>query len=217
MSIRVLIADDHPLVRDGLRFAIERNGKVIEVVGEASDGLEALRAAEKTPVDVFILDITMPRLNGLETTRELIKRSSAHKIIILSFHDSETIVEEAMRIGARGYLTKETASHNVVEAITRVYAGDYYLSPDITYVLVENIRRGRKEPGYSKRIITITRQERLVLQLIAEGRTTKEIAVHWGRTVNTVQSHRKNLMAKLNIHKDTDLVRYAIREGILKL
>jgi DNA-binding NarL/FixJ family response regulator len=217
MSIRVLIADDHPLVRDGLRFAIDRSDKGIEIVGEASDGLETLSVAEKNPVDVFILDVTMPRLNGLETARELIRRYPACRIIILSMHDSQAIIEEAIKVGAHGYLTKETASRIVVDAICELFAGGFYFSPDITHVLVDKFRMGGRKPGYSKRIAYLTSQERIVLQRIAEGRSTKEIAADLGRTVNTVQSHRKNLMAKLNIHKETDLVRFAIKEGIAKL
>lgn len=217
MSIRVLIADDHPLVRDGLRFSIERSGRNIEVVGEASDGLEVLKTATKQPVDVFILDITMPRLNGLDAARELIKRHSSAKIIILSLHDSSAFVEEAMEAGARGYLTKETASRNVVEAVCEVYAGRFYLSPDIAHFVVEKALRGAEKNRDVRRGAALTTQERKVLQLIAEGRTTKEIASELRRSVNTIHAHRKNLMAKLDIHKQTDLVRFAVKEGIAKL
>ena len=217
MSIRVLIADDHPLVRDGLRFVIERSDKGIEVVGEASDGLEALKVAEGNPVDVFILDVTMPCLNGLETARELIRKHPACRIIMLSIHDSQAMIEEAIKAGAHGYLTKEAAGRIMVDAICEVFAEGFYFSPDITHVLVDKFRMGgRRKPGFSKRVAYLTSQERIVLQRIAEGLTTKEIAADLGRTVNTVQSHRKNLMAKLNIHKETDLVRFAIKEGIAK-
>jgi DNA-binding NarL/FixJ family response regulator len=216
VSISVLIADDHPLVRDGLRFSIERSGANIKIMAEASDGLEALQIAKRNSVDVFILDITMPRLNGLDVTRELIRRHSEAKIIILSLHNSRAFVDEAMKAGARGYLTKETASRNVVEAISEVHVGNYYLSPEISVYMVD------KALGYTKNNRAalkdvLTGQERKVLQLIAEGRTSKEIASELGLQANTIHAHRKNLMAKLRIHKETELVRFALREGIAKL
>ncbi len=216
MNISVLIADDHPLVRDGLRFSVERSGKNIEISGEAADGLEVLQIAKKHPIDVFILDIIMPRLNGLDTARALIKMHPGSKIIILSIHDTRSLVEEAMELGVHGYLTKETASRNVVEAICEVHAGRYYLSPDIAHIMVEKALSGSRKSPILK-ISTLTVQERKVLQLIAEGRTSKEIASELGCAANTIHAHRKNLMTKLGIHKGTDLVRFAIKEGIAKL
>jgi DNA-binding NarL/FixJ family response regulator len=216
VNITVLIADDHPLVRDGLRFSIQRSGKNIEVVGEAADGLEVLQIARMHPIDVFVLDITMPRLNGLDTARELIKRYPAAKTIILSIHDSRSLVEEAMAAGVYGYLTKETASRNVVDAICEVYAGHYYLSPDVAHFMVEKaLTTGRETHTVRKSVLTT--QEKKVLQLIAEGRSAKEIASELGSAVNTIHAHRKRLMNKLGIHKGTDLVRFAIKEGIAKL
>jgi DNA-binding NarL/FixJ family response regulator len=217
MSIRVLIADDHPIVRDGLRLSLERSGRDVKVVGEAANGVEVLELAKIRRVDVFILDITMPRLNGLDTARELLKRRSTARIIILSLHDSRALVEESMEVGARGYLTKETASRNVTEAVCEVYAGRFYLSPEITHIMVERhqLRGGKR--GVFAPAQALTAHERRVLQLIAEGRTTKEIATELCRSIDTVHTHRKNLMAKLEIHKETDLVRYAVKEGISKL
>jgi len=217
MSIRILIADDHPIVRDGLRLSLERSGREVKVVGEAADGVEVLELAKTCRVDVFILDITMPRLNGLDTARELIKRRRTARIIILSLHDSRALVEEAMAIGARGYLTKETASRNVTEAVCAVYAGRYYLSPEIAHIMVERHQRSGGKGGVMEPVPALTAHERRVLQLIAEGRTTKEIAADLGRAIDTIRTHRKNLMAKLAIHKETDLVRYAVKEGISKL
>jgi DNA-binding NarL/FixJ family response regulator len=217
MTIHVLIADDHPLVRDGLRFSIERSGKDVEVVGEASDGVEALERAKTCGADVFILDVTMPRLNGLDAARELLRSRPGARIIILSFHDTRAFVEEAMEAGARGYLTKEAASLNVVEAVCEVHAGRFYLSPDVAHFVVEKALQGTGKTRAARGAAALTTQERRVVQLIAEGRTTKEIASDLGRSANTVQAHRKNLMAKLNIHKETDLVRFALKEGIAKL
>jgi DNA-binding NarL/FixJ family response regulator len=214
VSIRVLIADDHPVVRDGLRFCINRWGADIEIVGEASDGTEVLHMAKKQSIDIFIIDIAMPLLNGLDTTRALLREHPTAKVIILSFHKTRSFVEEAMRAGARGYLTKETASQNVVEAVHEIAAGRFYLSPDIARFMVEF-------PGHRSRanrgIGALTARERRVLQLIAEGKTAKEIASLLSLATNTVHAHRKNLMTKLDVHKQTDLVRIALREGIIEL
>jgi DNA-binding NarL/FixJ family response regulator len=215
VSISVIIADDHPLVRDGLRFSIQRSGKNIEIVGEAADGLEVLQIMKRRPADVLILDITMPRLNGLDTARELIRRHRDAKVIILSIHDSQSLVELAMEIGVCGYLTKETASHHVVEAICEVYAGNFFFSPDIAHFMVEKALSGHNK-GQAIRTAELTIQEKKVLQLIAEGRTAKEIASELGCASNTIRTHRKNLMTKLGIHKNTDLVRFAMKQGIAK-
>jgi DNA-binding NarL/FixJ family response regulator len=218
MSIRVVIADDHPVVRDGLRLMIERSGKDIVVVGEASDGMEVLKTATTSPADVFILDITMPNMNGIESARELLKRSPAAKIIILSLHDTKAMVEEALAAGARGYLTKEAATRNVVEAVTEVHAGHYYLCPQIAHFVVEAGLMGKG--GSRKRgaaPVALTGQERKVLQLIAEGHSNKGIAAKLDVSVNTIHTERNSMMGKLNIHKQADLVRYAIKAGIAKL
>ena len=216
MSIRVVIADDHPVVRDGLRLTIERSGKDIVVVGEASDGMEVLKITE--PADVFILDITMPNMNGIETARELLKRSRAAKIIILSLHDTKGMVEEALAAGARGYLTKEMATQNVIEAVTEVHAGRYFLCPAIAHFVVEAGLMGKKalRKGAATDVV-LTGQERKVLQLIAEGHSNKEIAARLDLSVHTIHTHRNSVMAKLNIHKSADLVHYAIKAGIAKL
>jgi DNA-binding NarL/FixJ family response regulator len=218
MSIRVVIADDHPVVRDGLRMAIERSGKDVVVAGEASDGMEVLKMAGTTHADVFILDITMPNMNGIETARELLKRSPVTKVIMLSLHDTKAMVEAALAAGARGYLTKEMATRNVVEAVTEVHAGHYYLCPMIAHFVVQAGLMGKK--GSRKRGATpvaLTGQERKVLQFIAEGHSTKEIAAVLKLSVHTIHAHRNSVMAKLNIHKQADLVRYAVKAGIAKL
>ncbi|MFH1022181.1 MAG: response regulator transcription factor [Planctomycetota bacterium] len=217
MSIRVLIADDHPVVRDGLRMVIERSGKDITIVDDVSDGMEVLKTARTNPADVYILDITMPNMNGIETARELLKKDPATKIIMLSLHDTKEMVEMAMKVGARGYLSKETATRNVVDAVSEVHAGRFYLSPSISHFIVEaglNKGKGVRNSGVAS---PLTGQERKVLQLIAEGHSNKEIAALMGLSVNTVHAHRNALMAKLDIHKQAGLVRYAIKAGIAKL
>jgi DNA-binding NarL/FixJ family response regulator len=217
-AIRVFIADDHPVVRDGLRLTIERSRQDIVVVGEASDGMEVLKAARTKPADVFILDITMPNLNGIETARELLKRAPAAKVIMLSLHSTKAVVEEALAAGARGYLTKETATRNVVEAVTEVHAGRYYLCPMVVHFVMEAGFIGRKGSRLRGAAPAgLTAQERKVLQLIAEGHSNKEIAALLDLSANTIHAHRNSVMAKLNLHKQTDLVRYAIKAGIAKL
>jgi DNA-binding NarL/FixJ family response regulator len=218
MSIRVVIADDHPVVRDGLRLTIERSGRDIVVAAEASNGMEVLKMARTRPADVYILDITMPNMNGIETTRELLKRSPAAKIIVLSLHDTKGMVEEALAAGARGYLTKELATRTVVEAVIEVHAGRYFLCPRIAHFIVEAGLMGKKfsrerRAGH----VALTGQQRKVLQLAAEGHSNKEIAAMLDLSVNTVHTHRNGVMAKLNIHKQADLILYAIRAGIAKL
>ena len=218
MAIRVIIADDHPVVRDGLRMTIERSGKDIKIVGEASDGMEVLKMARTKPADVYILDITMPNMNGIETTRELLKRSPAAKVLILSLHDTKGMVEEALAAGARGYLTKEMATRTVVDAVTEVHAGRYYLCPMIAHFVVQAglmVKKVSRKRGGAP--VTLTGQERKVLQLIAEGHSNKETAAMLDLSVNTIHAHRNSVMAKLDIHKQADLILYAIRAGIAKL
>ncbi|HXP61327.1 MAG TPA: response regulator transcription factor, partial [Dongiaceae bacterium] len=192
--------------------------KDIAIVGEAADGMEVLEMARKKPADVFILDITMPKLNGIEATRELLRTSPGAKIIMLSLHDTKAMVEATMSAGARGFLTKETATRNVVDAVTEVHAGRYYLCPAIAHFVVEAslVRKGSaRRRGTAP--VALTGQERKVLQLIAEGGSTKEIAALLGLSVNTIHAHRNRVMAKLNLHKQSDLIRYAIKAGIAKL
>jgi two-component system, NarL family, response regulator NreC len=212
----VLIADDHPVVRDGLRFVIGRAGRDIEIVGEAADGLRVLELVDRIPVDVVILDITMPRLNGLDAARELVRRHPRTKILFLSLHSSPALVEEALGTGGQGYLTKATAGSHVAEAVRRVHAGRLYLSPDVA-PLVAQRRPHRRGAVVPRSAASLTQHERQVLQLIVEGRTTREIAADLGRAVETVRSHRRNLMAKLGVHKETTLVRVAVALGITKV
>jgi len=216
MKIRVLIADDHPVVRDGLRFSLSRANREIEIVAEAEDGVAAAALARTLTPDVVVMDITMPRLNGLEAARDILGRNPAAKIIILSLHDTRVLVEEAINAGVRGYLTKETASRDIAQAVAEVHAGRFFLSPSIAHVLVEmGLGRGRTAET-ARRGAALTPRERRVLQLIAEGRTGKEIAAELGISPNTVHAHRTSLMTKLGLHKQTDLARFAVKEGLAK-
>ena len=217
MTIRVVLVDDHPVVRDGLRFALERSGHGIEVVGEAGDGQVLLELAPLTRADVYVVDVTMPLLNGIEATRALLQQDPSARVIMLSLHNSDAVVGEALRAGAKGFLTKETATRHVVDAILEVHQGRCYLSPDIASYMVRAFLGACAPDALRGAPSTqLTPRETRVLQLIAEGHTGKEIAVLLDISPNTVNKHRTHLMDKLDIHDQVGLARYALREGIAK-
>ena len=207
MPVRILLAEDHMIVRQGLRALLEQAGMV--VIGEASDGHEALQRAHEHPPDVAVLDIAMPHLNGLETAKRLRETMPQTKIVLLTMHTEEPYVLEALQAGAVGYVLKTQAAGDLVQAIRDVLQGAVYLSPRVTNAVVQAyLTRASLPPD------PLTSREREVLQRIAEGQTTKEIAAHLGLSVKTVESHRINLMRKLDIHETATLVRYAIRRGL---
>ena len=207
MPVRILLAEDHMIVRQGLRALLEQAGMV--VIAEASDGHEALRRAHEHPPDVAVLDIAMPHLNGLETARRLRETVPQTKIVLLTMHTEEPYVLEALQAGTVGYVLKTQAAGDLVQAIRDVLQGAVYLSPRVTNTVVQAYLTGASLPPDP-----LTTREREVLQRIAEGQTTKEIAAHLGLSVKTVESHRVNLMRKLDIHETATLVRYAIRRGL---
>ena len=207
MPIRLLLAEDHVMVRQGLRALLEQAGMV--VIGEASDGPEALRLARAHQPEVAILDIAMPLLNGLETARRLREAVPQTKTIVLTMHTEEPYVLEALQAGVVGYVLKTQAAVDIVQAIQTALQGAIYLSPRVTNAVVQAYLAGvtlSSDP--------LTSREREVVQRIAEGQTTKEIAAHLGLSIKTVESHRINLMRKLDIHETATLVRYAIRRGL---
>ena len=207
MPIRLLLAEDHVMVRQGLRALLEQAGMV--VIGEASDGLEALRLARAHPPEVAILDIAMPLLNGIETARRLREAVPQTKTIVLTMHTEEPYILEALQAGVVGYVLKTQAAVDIVQAIQTALQGGIYLSPRVTNAVVQAYLAGvtlSSDP--------LTSREREVVQRIAEGQTTKEIAAHLGLSIKTVVSHRINLMRKLDIHETATLVRYAIRRGL---
>ncbi len=209
MPPRVLLADDHALIRQGLKALLESQG--FQVVGEASDGQATLRSAEKTHPDVAILDISMPVLNGIDAARELKKSSPKTKIILLTQHDEDQYVTEALRAGAKGYVLKSQAAEDLVQAIREVCRGSVYLSPSISRSVVDAY--------LSKTYVStdpLSGRERQVLQLVGEGKSTKDIAIQLGISVKTAESHRARLMKKLDIHETASLVRYAIRRGLIQ-
>jgi len=208
MRANVLLADDHQIVRQGVRALLERER--IDVVAEASDGREAVRLAEATRPDVAVLDLSMPTLNGIDAGREILKVSPRTRFLLLTMHTEEHHILEALRAGARGCVTKSQASEHLVQAIREVCADRVYLSPSVSGAVVQAYLAGTALP-YEP----LTARERQVLQLVAEGKTTKEVAVILGISVKTAESHRTRIMEKLDIHSTAGLVHYAIRRGLV--
>lgn len=217
MSIRVMIADDHALVREGIKAVLEKTTSGIKVVAEAADGQELLKIAGYLKADIYLVDITMPQMNGIELTESLIRKDPLSKIIIISMHDDRQSVERALKCGARGYLIKESASDEVVKAIHELLLGKIFLSARVRGFLVDDYGGSRHDYGRDDKFEHLTPKERAVLQLIAESHSSKEVAVKLNMAVATVQAHRKNIMRKLGAHKQSELVRFAIKEGIARL
>jgi len=209
MPLRILLADDHLIVRQGLKTLLEQEH--CTVVAEASDGREAIQLAQKLHPDVAVLDLAMPQLNGLDAAREILKVSPETKTILLTMHTEDPYVVEALRAGVRGYLLKTQASSDLMQAVREVSRGAMYLSPGISGAIVDAYLAKTDFPPDP-----LTPREREVLQLVAEGKTTKEVASILGVSVKTAESHRTRLMEKLDIHDTAGLVRYAIRRGVVQ-
>jgi len=215
LSIRILLADDHRIVREGIRTLLEKHSD-LQVVAEAGHGWEAIKLARELLPDVAILDVTMPELNGMEATRQILDENPAIKVIGLSVHIDKGIASEMFKAGASGYLTKECALEELVKAIRRVMTGQKYLSEAIAesvvgdFVELHSYSDGIKAPK-------LTVKERLILQFIAEGKSTKEIAGDLDLSIKTVETHRLRIMNKLGITNVAGLVKYAIREGLTPL
>jgi len=207
MAMRILLADDHVVVRQGVRVLLEQAGMV--VIGEAAEGSAALRLAHEHQPQVAVLDIAMPQLNGLETARRLRATVPQTKVIMLTMHSEAPYVLEALHAGAVGYVVKTQAAADLVQAIHTTLQGAISLSPQVTNAVVQAYLAGATLPSDP-----LTSREREIIQRIAEGQTTKEIAAALGLSVKTVESHRTNLMRKLDIHETATLVRYAIRRGL---
>jgi len=209
--IRVYFADDHAMIREGLAALLARQDD-IEVVGQCGDGVSVLEQVQQIKPDVLVLDISMPGLNGLDVCRELTRRNKAMAILILTIHDDDQFVARAVEYGASGYLLKESAADELVEAIHSVSRGQLYLGPGISRGALERLADGQADP-YDR----LTTRERQVLQLIAEGKTNRQIAEDLSLAVKTIDTHRMRLMRKLNIHDQTTLVKFAVRKGIVTL
>jgi DNA-binding NarL/FixJ family response regulator len=211
LPIGILLADDHPIFRRGLRSMLEKAG--FNVVGEGTDGMEAVSLAEKLHPDIVILDFSMPRLNGLDAAKEIRRASPRSKVILLTGHREEQYVLAAINAGIKGYVLKSEASTALEEAIQEVTRGNAYLSPGIARFAVDSCVGKFVDGGP---VEVLTPRELQVLRLIAEGNTTREIAAELALTVKTAESYRTTLMGKLDIHETASLVRYAVRRGLVK-
>jgi DNA-binding NarL/FixJ family response regulator len=209
-----LLSDDHGIVRRGLRSLLESEPGV-EVVGEAADGLEALRLATETVPDILILDVAMPKMNGIEVASRVQKLDRAPRVIILSMHTDESYIIRALAAGARGYLLKEATDEDLIPAIRSVTAGKPFFSPAVAAVLMEDYVRQLQSRGLTDSYHLLTDREKQVLQLLAEGRSNKEAATLLDLGVSTIETHRANLMQKLNLHNTAEIVLYAVRKGII--
>jgi two-component system response regulator NreC len=215
MSLRILLADDHKITRQGLRSLLEKQ-QDMEVVAEAENGREAIRLAAEMAPDVVIMDITMPDLNGVEATKQILSKSPDIKIIGLSMHSDTVFVTEMLKSGAAGYLIKDCAFEELVRAIRTVIENKVYLSPSISGVVVEDYIQRLSQTSFTGSDI-LSDREREVLQLMAEGNSTKRIAAKLHISVKTVETHRRQIMNKLDIHTVAELTKYAIRKGLTSL
>lgn len=212
--IRVLLADDHAIVREGIRLCLDGMGD-IEVVGEAGDGHEAVRLVGQLTPDVAVIDVSMPRLNGIETLRQIKRDHARTAVVMLSMHDNEAYVVQALQSGASGYVLKRTAATELASAIRAAHSGEVYLHPSVAKrVVTDYLQRIGPDEISGAPHERLTPREREVLQLAAEGMTTREIAEHLVVSTKTAEHHRASAMAKLNLHSQTELVKYAIRTGL---
>jgi len=212
--LRVLLADDHGIVRRGLRALLETE-PTLTVVGEAADGLEALRLCQEYAPDILIVDIGMPMLNGIEVTARVQKLERPPRVIVLSMHSDESYILRALAAGARAYLLKDATDEDLLPAVRTVAAGKPFFSPQVTSVLVDDYIRRMQTRGLTDSYHLLTDREKEILQLLAEGRTNKEAATLLNLGLSTVETHRGNLMAKLNLHNTAEIVLYAVRKGII--
>ena len=213
-KIRIMLADDHTIVRNGLRALLERQPSFV-IVGEASNGREALDIVEQELPDVVLMDIAMPLLNGIETAARVTAGWPKTCVIILSMHSDESYVLRALKAGARGYLLKDSAENDLIQAINAVVAGKAFFSPAVSKLLAEDYLRQVRQRGLEDPYDLLSAREREVIQLIAEGKSSKDIASLLNLSVYTVDTHRGNLMQKLNVHSVPELILYAVRRGII--
>ena len=209
MPIRIVLGDDHVLVRQGLRLLLER--EKFQVLAEASDGQEVIRQVQALSPEIAIIDISMPILNGIDAARELVRSSPKTKTILLTQHEEEQYIHEALQAGVRGYVLKSQVANDLIHAIQQVSRGGFYLSPGVSQAVVEAYRTRSERP-----LDPLSGRERQVLQLIAEGKSTKDVACLLGISTKTAESHRSRLMQKLDIHETASLVRYAVRRGLVQ-
>ncbi len=208
-TINILLADDHTIVRQGLKLILSAHPD-LHVVGEAANGKEAVELAAKLKPDIVLLDVAMPELNGIEATRKMVEANSRLRVLVLSMHKEAVYVREILRAGARGYILKDAIDTELLNAVRSVARGDGYISPAVSGALLDDYRKDVTDP-----VDLLSPREREVLQLIAEGKTNKEIATKLNLSVYTVDSHRGKIMEKLNLHSTGELVRFAIKRGLV--
>ena len=209
-KIRILLADDHAVVRQGFKMILDAQADM-EIVGEAANGREAVDLAERLKPDIVVMDVAMPELNGIEATRRLASSAPHVRVVALSMHKDSVYVREILRAGARGYLLKDSGAEDLVHAVRSVAGGESWLSPAVSNAVLDDYRRHVTNP-----IDLLTSREREVLQMLAEGKTNKEIAAVLNLSVYTVDAHRGRIMEKLNLHSINDLVRFAVRNGLIE-
>jgi len=213
-TIRILLADDHTVVRDGLRALVEKQPDMA-VVGEAADGRDTIRLAEEQSPDVIIMDIAMPNMNGIEATRRITASNPQTAVLILSMHQDESYVLRSLKAGAKGYLLKESVRGDIIEAIRAVAHGRSFLTRKVSRILQEDYVREMERRGLEDSYDLLTGREREILQLVAEGRTNKEVATMLNISLTTVETHRTHILQKLNLHSIPELILYAVRKGII--
>ncbi len=211
--IRILLADDHSILRDGLRLLLERQGFV--VVAEAGDGREAVKLAEEHRPDVAVMDIAMPVLNGIDATSRIVESCAPTAVIILSMHHDESYIVRALNAGARGYLLKDSLKADLIAAVNAVSQGHSYFSPKVSLLLQEDYFREMADKQKTDTFELLTAREREILQLVAEGRSNKEIGALLNVSFYTVETHRSHILQKLNLHSVPEVILYAVRKGII--
>ena len=214
-QIRIVLADDHTIIRSGLRLLLERQPD-FKVVAEAEDGRQAVQLVARHHPEVVILDIGMPQLNGIEATRQIVAQESHPNVVILSMHSDESYVLRALKAGARAYILKNAAEADLIRAVQAVSEGKSFFSPVISKMLLEDYVRQVREKEVEDTYDLLTPREREILQLIAESKTNKEIATILGLSPHTIETHRGNILEKLNLHSVPELILYAVRKGIIQ-
>ena len=212
--IRILLADDHTVIRRGLRALLERQNGFL-VVAEAADGREAVDAAAAIGPDVAVIDIGMPNLNGIEAATRIIEKRPETAVVILSMHADESYVLRALKSGARGYLLKDSPEEDLINAIRAVHRGKAFFSPEISKMLAEDYMRQMRQRGVEDSYELLTPREREILQMLGEGNSNKDVATKLNLSLHTIETHRGNILEKLNLHSTAEMILYAVRKGIV--